>query len=151
MKVEVATSYRVGEIANTASILVDEIVKTEIEGTNFWPPLKDRWLAHIKGKTPERFDLRAKGLRVGYRGYIDNLIHMERRGLSILLDEPRILLFADEEILSVPEIVDLTFIAHELAEGYNLREDLIPPSLVFPKEEYAKEIIIFDGGELNIH
>lgn len=151
MKLEVATSYRLGEIANTASVLVDEIVKTEIDGTNLWPALKDPWLAHIKGATHQRFDLLAKGLKLAYRGYPENLRHMERRGISILLDEPKIILFADEDLLSVPQVVDLTFISHEIAGKYQLREDLTPPSLVFPKKEYAREIIVFDSNALNVH
>ncbi len=151
MKVEIPTGFRMAEVANTASVLVDEIIKTDIDGTSLWYPLKDRWLAHMKGQTRERFDLKARGLRVGYRGYLDNVIHMERRGIGVLLDEPRILLFADEDKLSVSEIIDLTFITHEIAGNYKLREDLVPPSLVFPKLEYAKDIIVFDGADLNIH
>jgi hypothetical protein len=151
MKLEVATSYRIGEIANTASVLVDEIVRTEIDGTNLWPALKDPWLAHIRGVAPQRFDLLAKGLKLAYRGYPENIRHMERRGISILFDEPRIIIFADEEVLSVPHVVGLTNISHEIAGRYNLREDLVPPSLVFPKEGYAKEIVVFDSNALNVH
>lgn len=151
MRIEIPTGFKVGEIANTASVLVDEVVKVGVQGTQIWPELKQGWINHIKGVKKYRHDLAVWGLRLGYRGFIDNLIHMERRGISLLFDEPRILIFADEEVLSATQMVDISYVIHDVASKYTLKEQLPPPSLVFPKEEYATEIVTFDSHDLNIH
>lgn len=158
MKVEIATGFRMGEIASTASVLIDEITKTRIKGTETWLVIKPWWIARIKGemnpltgKSISRFDMKANGLSVGYRGYMDNLIHMERRGIRVLLDEPKILVFADEERLLEREIINLTQIMLTVASDYDLKTQNTPAGLIFPKEKFATDIVIFDGDDLNIH
>ena len=148
MRVEVPVGYKVGEIAHTASVLVDEIVKTEIPGTHTWSVMSQYWLDSIRGIGRYR-NLRAIGLMLGYRGYLDNVSQIDdNRGISLIVEEPRIIVFADEELLSSSQMVDVSNILIDTAYSYDLKTQSAPPSLIFPKEVYATELVKFDSKKL---
>jgi hypothetical protein len=141
MRVEVPMGYKVGEIAYAAGVLVDGLTKTGVPGTETWPVVRDLWVDHIRGTRPYGNDLVAKGLKVGYRGYLDNLKQLEEKGAQLLLEEPRIIVLTDQKELSYRQIIDVSEVLKEVSDSCNLIEKLPPTALIFSKWVYGTDIV----------
>lgn len=137
-------NYKTDEIANTAATFIYLYAKySGIFGTEQWIDSISRLIDTIHNQKPMQHLLSADGVDIAFSGFPLPIAQVREEGVIFASREPRfvvtdrmgdLLPSARTNILRVNDEI-----TREMSEVYRLKVVKDPTTLIFPKEEYAKE------------
>lgn len=145
--------YRTEELVNTSWRLVSlyarySSIPQAIQWLESWPELR----TIIKDQRNQRFSLRGEGVIVSFSGHSAPIPKIKEDGSGIVF-RPRDPSFIIEEnvddLLPSQRFLIYEFnqaIVREMHSTYHMRVDTNPLTLTFPKEEYAKNVSLFNAS-----
>lgn len=148
MKIEIPVAYDIDRIVNAAADVAQSAVESHIQGTQTWKEVVlDSWLEYIQGNKNHSNKLVTPGLTLVFED--PQLIFTSSiRDVSQVVREPRILIDIRRAHLNTYQLISLLNVLQSSAENHHLRQELEPTSIVFPKEVYATNVVVFDAREL---
>lgn len=150
VKLEVVT-YRTSDIAHaTGSFLYNFAKYSDIFGADQWMRSWLRMRDVIEDQSPQELVLSAEGIEVRFSGFPKPIPQIGDEGVIFRSSEPRLVIMDSAEGLLpsgrtyVMQVTDA--ISQEMEEVYRLQVERNPHRLIFTKEEYARDITVFDAA-----
>lgn len=144
--------YKTDDIEYASTFFIKTFARySGIIGTNEWVYGLYKLREIINNQKPESHILPAEGLEISFSGFPQPTAKIREDGLIFTAREPRFTFFDKiRESGLLPSSRNhiesmVSAINEEMTSTYRLRIDKDPLSLVFPKEEYARSITVFDA------
>ncbi len=152
-KLELVT-YKTDNIAEATVALISNFAKySRIYGTREWIGAIVHLLRIIDRQQNIQHALSAEGVEVSFSGFPNPIPTVDKDGNIIFkAREPRFTIRDHWEEISPRQRTRIAMvtsdIAGEMREVYHLETKYPPYTLIFPKELYAKERVVFDAALL---
>lgn len=143
-------TYRTGEISAASTFFIYCFAKySGIFGTEQWVKSLVNLLEIIKEEKPKGLVLSAEGLEITFSGFPPPNPKIRGERVVFAAREPQFIVqdrFTDLLPSGRTHVLKITdAIAEEMQKVYRLRRDSDPERLIFPKEEYGRNITVTEG------
>lgn len=146
-------TYRTDHISEAAVALISNFAKySGIYGTPEWVGAIVHLLRIIENQKPVQYSLNAEGIGISFSGF-PNPRPLIREGSLLYESKEPCFTIEDRWETILPKqrtkIARATSeIASEMKDVFHMRVEYPPYSLIFPKQKFAKERVVFDAAIL---
>ena len=146
-------NYHVGHISEATIVLIKNFAEySGIYGTSQWVGAIVHLLRIIKNQKPQEYSLRAEGIEISFSGFQNPRPLIKKGSLVYESKEPRFIIEDKWDDLLPRQrtrIARVTYdIAGEMKDVFHMRVEYPPYTLIFPKQEFAKERVVFNAAIL---
>lgn len=147
-------NYRTDHIAEATVAFVTNFAKySGIYGTEQWVGALIHLLAIIEDQKPQEYSLNAEGIDVSFSGFPNPRPLIKEGNLVYESKEPRFTIEDRWETILPRQRTKIaratSDIADEMKDVFHMRIEYPPYSLIFPKQKFAKERVIFNAALLS--
>ena len=151
-RIELVT-YRTDHISEATIALIKNFAEySGIYGTRQWVSAIIHLLKIIESQKPQQFSLNAEGLEVSFSGFPNPRPLIRDGSLVYEPKEPRFIIedrWNDILPRQRTRIARVTSdIASEMRDVFRMKIEYPPYTLIFPKQEFAKERVVFNAAIL---
>lgn len=146
-------NYRTEDIKYASAALVYNFAKySGVFGTRQWMSAILVLSEIVREQKPQRFTLRAEGLSLAFSGFSFPIPYIENSVVIYRAREPRFVI-EDQGALVLPRkraSIERAIreISSEMERVFKLESMERPQTLIFPRGEYAREIVVYRASQI---
>ena len=146
-------NYRTDDISEATVAFITNLSKySGIYGTPQWACALVHLLTIIEKQKPQQFSLHAEGIEVSFSGFPNPRPLIREGNLIYEAKEPRFTIEDRWEAILPRQRTRIaratSDIAGEMKDVFHMRIEYPPYALIFPKQKFAKEKVVFNAAIL---